>query len=234
MTASEGHEGHDGPSGALLRGAAVREAGLNVAMITLGQCRGLSASLADTAVLKSFTEVRRAQRLGPGSAEAHRALFAGLLPGPIADPPAPDSWLPTELNQNGYQTVGVAYDPCFKDPAVIAGFERFTRIDHDAPGQLSSLVDQIDPRQPFLAFANLKDTRFARDMDLFGQVTAVERVDAALPAFLSALPANTVVVVCSDYGVCFGEGNCWGERDDHAAHRDVFVARFRLDGEPCP
>ena len=231
VTASEGHERETTPT---LRAGAVREAGVNVAIITLRHCRGLSASLADAPLLKSFAEVRRAQRLGPASARAHRALFAGLLPDADPDPALPDHSLPAELCESGYQTVGVGQDPCFEDSELVTGFESFRRLDHDAPEQLAALIDGIDVQRPFFAFANLKDTRFARNTTLVDQVAAVQRVDAALPSFISALPANTLVITASDHGVCFGEGNCWGPRKDHPSHRDVFTVRFRLDGEPCP
>jgi hypothetical protein len=234
MTAQEGHERPEGPAVEHLRATAVHESGLNVVIVTLGHCRGLSASLADMAVLESFAQVRQAQRLAPRPAGAYRALFAGLLPGSRADPPVPDSWLPTELREAGYQTVCVGDDARFGVPDLNTGFERFTRLDRAAPEQLAALLDGIELARPFFAFAALVDTRYSKGLSLSGQVAAAERVDAALPALLSALPENTLVVACSDHGLCFGEGNCWGIMRDHPAHRDVFVARFRLDGEPLP
>jgi hypothetical protein len=220
--------------GELIRAGAVRDAALNVVILALAHCRGLSATRADMVVLKSFAEIRLAQRLAPGSKGAHRRLFAGLLPGPIADPPMPDAWLPSELGELGYQTVGVADGESFRLPELQWGFDRFTMLGHDAPAQLAALVNAIEPGRPFFAFANLVETRHAPGLVLSGQAAAAERVDAALPAFLSALPQNTLVVTCSDHGVCLGEGNCWGVRRNHEVHRDVFVARFRLDGEPWP
>jgi hypothetical protein len=234
VTAQDGHQRPEGSPAELLRATAVQESGLNVVILTLGHCRGLSVSLADMAVLRSFAQIRQAQRLASRPAAVNRALFAGLLPGSSADPPVPDSWLPTELAELGYQTVGVGYDACFGSPEAIRGFERFTRAGREAPEQLAELLNGIEPGRPFLAFANLIDTRYTKGLDLFAQVAAAERVDAALPALLSALPENTLVAACSDYGPCFGEGNCWGMYRDHSAHRDVFVARFRLDGEPLP
>jgi hypothetical protein len=239
VTATEGHEERDRPLATAglwppLRGAAIRDAGLNVLFMMLADCRGLAASLADIAVLKSFAEVTPAQRLAPTTARAHRALFAGLLPGSTADPPVPDSSLPVELGEAGYQTVGVAGDRSFNYRSLIASFERFTRRPGGASDQFGTLSQELDLAKPFFAFAYLADTRYSRDWGFVDQVAAAERVDAALPPLLSELPANTLVVACSDHGVCFGEGNCWGERDDHPAHRDVFVACFRLDGGPWP
>jgi hypothetical protein len=226
VTVTEGHV-------ALLRADALRDAGLNLLIVTLADCRGLAASLADIAVLKSFAEVTRAERLAPTTFEAHRALFAGILPGPISDPPIPDSSLPLELGEAGYQTVGVA-DRSFNDRTLLAAFERFQRRAGEAADQFGALRQEIDLEKPFVAFAYLTDTCYAREWGFADQVGAAERVDAALPALLSELPANTAVIACSDHGVCFGEGNCWGAREDHPAHRDVFVACFRLDGGPWP
>jgi hypothetical protein len=217
-----------------LHASAVHDAGLNVLVLTLSHCRGLTASRADMPVLKSFAEIRAAQRLARGSGSAHRKLFAGLLPGDSADPPIPDAWLPSELGELGYQTVGVGHDSCFDSPELLRGFTRFGQLDHEAPAQLAALLDEIEPDRPFFAFANLTDTRNTPNLDFFGQAVAAARVDAALPALLTALPENTFVVACSDFGLCFGEGNCWGARPFHPVHRDVFVARFRLDGEPLP
>ena len=218
----------------MLGAAAIREAGLNLALITLADCRGLAASLADIVVLKSFAEVTPAQRLGPTTVEAHRALFAGLLPGPVADPPVPELSLPVELAGAGYQTVGVGGGRPFNNPSLLAGFERFARRPREAPDQLEALRREIDLASPFLAFAYLMETSYSREWGIADQIAAAEQVDAALAWLLSELPANTLVVASSDHGVCFGEGNCWGEREDHPAHRDVFVSCFRLDGGPWP
>jgi hypothetical protein len=220
--------------GPLVRAAALRDAGLNLLLLTLAECRGLVATLADLAVLKSFAEVLPAKRLGPTTQEAHRVLFGGRLPGAVPDPPLPDSSLPLELGEAGYQTLGAA-DGLFNDQALVANFERIALTEEtEAAERLDSLRRAIDPGALFLAFAQLTDTRYQRGWGFADQVAAAERVDAALPRLLSELPANTVVVVCSDYGVCFGEGNCWGKRRDHPAHRDVFVACFRLDGGAWP
>lgn len=239
MTATGGHEDRDRPLATagperLLQSSAIRDAGVNLFLMTFADCRGSAASLADIAVLKSFAEVMPAQRLAPTTAEAHRALFAGLLPGSTADPPIPDSSLPAELGEAGYQTVGVAGERTFNYRPLLAAFERFDRRAAEASDLLGTLSDELDLTRPFLAFAYLADTRWSREWGFADQVAAAERVDAALPRLLSELPANTTVVACSDHGVCFGEGNCWGEREDHPAHRDVFVACFRLDGEPLP
>ena len=216
-----------------LRAAAIHEAGVNVVVLTLSHCRGLTASRADMAVLKSFAEIRRAQRLARGSGGVHRRLFAGLLPGESPDPPIPDAWLPSELRAHGYQTVGIGPNG-FWVPTLRRGFERLCELQLEAPAQLAALLEEIDHERPFFAFAYLIDTRNTPGLDLFGQAAAAARVDAALPALLSALPENTLLVACSDFGLCFGEGNCWGARPFHPVHRDVFVARFRLDGEPLP
>jgi hypothetical protein len=231
-----GNPGTQAKSFELLRATALHDARLNVLMVTLGHCRGLTASIADLAVLKSFAELRLAQRLAPRPAGAHRALFGGLLPGPSADPNPPDAWLPAELGRFGYQTQGVGWDACFASDELVGGFDRFARLELEAGDQLGAAIEGIDLGRPFFAFANLMDTRHrvTRDLSLFDQVAAAEHVDAALGALISTLPERTLVVACSDFGLCFGEGNCWGRYVEHPVSRDVFVARFRLDGEPLP
>jgi hypothetical protein len=231
-----GNPGTQATSFELLRATALHETRLNLLVVTLGHCRGLTASIADLAVLKSFAELRRAQRLAPRPAGAHRALLGGLLPGPSADPAPPDAWLPAELVRLGYQTAGVGWDACFSSAELVRGFERFERLELEAREQLAAAMEGIDLERPFFAFANLMDTRHrpTRDLSLFDQVAAAERVDAALGALISTLPERTLIVACSDFGLCFGEGNCWGRYVEHPVSRDVFVARFRLDGEPLP
>jgi hypothetical protein len=144
--------------------------------------------------------------------------------------------LPAELQELGYQTTGVGWENCFQDAELVRGFDRFELLALEAREQLAAAINGIDAERPFFAFANLMDTRYreTRDLSLFDQVEAAERVDAALGPLFSTLPEQTVIVTCSDFGLCFGEGNCWGSYVHHPAHRDVFVARFRLDGEALP
>lgn len=62
------------------------------------------------------------------------------------------------------------------------------------------------------------------------QVEAAEWLDAKLPRLFSALPANTIVVICGDHGEAFGEDGYWGHGVDHPTVYEVPLVMFRLDG----
>jgi membrane-anchored protein YejM (alkaline phosphatase superfamily) len=62
------------------------------------------------------------------------------------------------------------------------------------------------------------------------QVESVEFLDRRLGRLLSALPANTVVIVCADHGECLGEDGYWGHGVNHPMVLDVPLAIFRVDG----
>jgi hypothetical protein len=64
------------------------------------------------------------------------------------------------------------------------------------------------------------------------QAQAAAYLDRQLPRLLSALPANTIVVLCADHGDCFGEGGYWGHGVNHPKVFEVPLAVFRLDGDP--
>jgi hypothetical protein len=64
------------------------------------------------------------------------------------------------------------------------------------------------------------------------QVLATEFLDRRLPRLFSALPANTLVVLCADHGECFGEDGYWGHGVSHPMVHEVPLAIFRLDGRP--
>lgn len=64
------------------------------------------------------------------------------------------------------------------------------------------------------------------------QIEAAEFLDSRLPRLFSALPSNTVVVLCGDHGECFGEDGYWGHGFNHPAVLEVPLAIFRLDGKP--
>jgi membrane-anchored protein YejM (alkaline phosphatase superfamily) len=64
------------------------------------------------------------------------------------------------------------------------------------------------------------------------QMRAAEYLDRQLPRLLSALPANTVVILCADHGEAFGEDGYWGHGVNHATVLEVPLAFFRLDGRP--
>lgn len=62
------------------------------------------------------------------------------------------------------------------------------------------------------------------------QIRACEFLDRRLARLFSALPAETVVIVCGDHGECFGEGGYWGHGINHPKVQEVPLAIFRLDG----
>lgn len=64
------------------------------------------------------------------------------------------------------------------------------------------------------------------------QVRAAEFIDARLGRLLSAMPAETIAVVCADHGECFGEDGYWGHGVNHPKVLEVPLAIFRLDGAP--
>jgi hypothetical protein len=222
----------DSAAGAEIRADTVAAQGLNLLLLVYKDARFDVMGMADTPVLDSFAEVRSAQRLAATPADVHRALFAGMLPGPWPDPPLEDGSLVGDLGRLGYQTIGLGADPCFRDPLLGSSFEVFHRR-KSSEKTFAQLIRVLDGR-PFMALANLGETAFSRAEGIRGQLEGAARVDAHLPALLSALPASTMVVACSDRGVCFGEGGWWSHRPEHQVCREVFLAEFRLDGRPIP
>ena len=74
-----------------------------------------------------------------------------------------------------------------------------------------------------------------RDNEAFRhQMEAAEYLDGCLPRLFSALPSNTVAVVCGDHGDCFGEDGYWGHGFNHPKVQEVPLVIFRLDREPLP
>jgi hypothetical protein len=62
------------------------------------------------------------------------------------------------------------------------------------------------------------------------QRLAAEFLDRHLGRLLSALPADTTVILCADHGECFGEDGYWGHGVNHPCVLKVPLAIFRLDG----
>jgi hypothetical protein len=61
------------------------------------------------------------------------------------------------------------------------------------------------------------------------QVAAAEFLDYCLPQLFNAMPGNTIVVLTSDHGDCFGEDGYWGHAVNHPKVFEVPLAIFRLD-----
>lgn len=66
------------------------------------------------------------------------------------------------------------------------------------------------------------------------QMEAAEFLDRCLPRLFSALPGDTVVVLCGDHGEAFGEDGYWGHGVNHPVVFEVPLCVFRLDGAPLP
>ncbi len=64
------------------------------------------------------------------------------------------------------------------------------------------------------------------------QVAAAEFLDSCLSRLFDSLPGNTIVVVTSDHGDCFGEDGYWGHGVNHPKVFEVPLAIFRLDRQP--
>lgn len=64
------------------------------------------------------------------------------------------------------------------------------------------------------------------------QVAAAEFLDSCMARLFDSLPGNTVVVLTSDHGDCFGEDGYWGHGVNHPMVFEVPLAIFRLDRQP--
>lgn len=64
------------------------------------------------------------------------------------------------------------------------------------------------------------------------QVEAAEFLDSCLPRLLDTFPGDTIVVLTSDHGECFGEDGYWGHGVNHRLVFEVPLAIFRLDRRP--
>ncbi len=89
----------------------------------------------------------------------------------------------------------------------------------------------IDVRARIITWPPVQRGAVGRENEAFGhQREAVEFLDRQLGILLSALPENTIVVLCADHGECFGEDGYWGHGFSHPKVDDVPLAIFALDG----
>jgi membrane-anchored protein YejM (alkaline phosphatase superfamily) len=63
------------------------------------------------------------------------------------------------------------------------------------------------------------------------QIKAAEHLDAITGELLSKLPLNTLVMIMSDHGECFGEDGFWGHGIYHPLVMNVPLMCFMLNGE---
>jgi hypothetical protein len=91
----------------------------------------------------------------------------------------------------------------------------------------------VDVRARVMAWPPVPSGPVGRSNEAFDhQVQAAEYLDRQLPRLLSALPSNTIVVLCADHGEAFGEDGYWGHGVNHPTVLEVPLAFFRLDGRP--
>jgi membrane-anchored protein YejM (alkaline phosphatase superfamily) len=89
----------------------------------------------------------------------------------------------------------------------------------------------VDVRARVIEWPPVEKPPVGRENDAFRhQVAAAEFLDRKLGDLLSALPSNTIVVVCADHGECFGEDGYWGHGFSHPKVDEVPLAIFALDG----
>lgn len=90
----------------------------------------------------------------------------------------------------------------------------------------------VDVRARVMTWPPLARGPVGRDSEAFAhQMEAAEYLDGCLPRLFSALPTNTIVIVCGDHGECFGEDGYWGHAVNHPKVQEVPLAIFRLDRE---
>jgi len=64
------------------------------------------------------------------------------------------------------------------------------------------------------------------------QSEAVEFLDSRISRLFNLLPKNTIVILTSDHGDCFGEDGYWGHGINHPKIFEVPLSIFRLDHQP--
>ena len=91
----------------------------------------------------------------------------------------------------------------------------------------------VDVRARIMTWPPVEQGPVGRDNEAYlHQMEAAEFLDRRLPRLFSALPGDTIVILCADHGECFGEDGYWGHGVNHPRVLEVPLAFFRLDGEP--
>jgi membrane-anchored protein YejM (alkaline phosphatase superfamily) len=110
------------------------------------------------------------------------------------------------------------------------GFINFgeTHAPYTYRGKKEPCKDDVRARR--MIWPSIEQGPVGRETDAFkSQVAAAEFLDSCLPPLFNALPGNTIVVLTSDHGDCFGEDGYWGHAVNHPKVFEVFLAIFRLD-----
>lgn len=91
----------------------------------------------------------------------------------------------------------------------------------------------VDVRARVMTWPPVEHGPVGRDNEAYRhQMEAAAFLDRRLPRLFSALPGDTIVILCADHGECFGEDGYWGHGVNHPAVLEVPLTLFRLDGEP--
>jgi membrane-anchored protein YejM (alkaline phosphatase superfamily) len=159
---------------------------LNFVLATYDSCRYDVLVEADTPVLDSFAQVRRAQSPANFTYAAHHAFFAGILPHVVDPVPYYNRFtkqlmgiagvgetnvvkdalvsLPSEENlieafrADGYRTIGTGAMNWFRQAPLRTGFDRFLFTGTDAERQIDFLIESLPDRGPFFGFVNFGET----------------------------------------------------------------------------
>lgn len=91
----------------------------------------------------------------------------------------------------------------------------------------------VDVRARIMTWPPVEQGVIGRDSEAFQyQIASAEFLDSQLPRLFDGLPADTIVVLTSDHGDCFGEDGYWGHGVNHSKVLEVPLAIFRLDRQP--
>src|SRR5581483_11418085 len=111
------------------------------------------------------------------------------------------------------------------------GFVNFgeTHDPYTYRGKTTRISDWIQSRR--MVWPPVQEGAVGVENEGYGhQREAAEFLDSRLPRLFSALPGNTIAIVCGDHGECFGEDGYWGHGVNHPKVQEVPLAIFRLDG----
>jgi membrane-anchored protein YejM (alkaline phosphatase superfamily) len=162
----------------------------------------------------------------------------------------------------GFQTVGTGAMNWFRQTSLISSFEQFAMLKdaEKQVDYILEKLDRSRPFFAFMNFGETHDPfdyrgksvpcpvrvqarlmswppsesgPVGRDHEAYWhQVESIEFLDRQLGRLFTALPANTVAILCGDHGECFGEDGYWGHGVNHPKVFEVPLSIFRLDRQP--